>query len=242
MDVEVSVLSEIPRAQVDAARRSVAALERYLARPPMSVRLALRRTHGQPPFIAETSVLLAGQLVAARAAGPTAPGATDEAVRRLLRQARRIVGARIAQRHRPEPDRTRAAELRPAPRDGAAIVRRRPYLDMALTTFEAVEDLLALGVAFYLFRHVRTAEDVVVDRRGDGRLELIFPPGSVLADEGDVLIARPSRYQVPLSLSAALEELRLARHRFLYFADALDERAKVLYVRRDGDYGLVEPA
>jgi hypothetical protein len=242
MDVELNVLSDIPQGQVDRARRCVSALERYLARPPISVRLALRRAHSVPSFTAETSAVLAGHLIAARAAGPTAPAAADEAVRRLIRQARRLAGTRVAQRHQPDDDRRRGAELRPAPREDAAIVRRRPYVDLELTTFEAVADLLAVGVVFYLFRHLRTAEDVVVDRRGDGRIELIFPPGSVLADEGDVLIARPSRYPVPLSLSAALEELRLARHRFVYFADAADDRAKVLYVRGDGDYGLVEPA
>jgi len=31
-------------------------------------------------------------------------------------------------------------------------------------------------------------------------------------------------------------------HRFLYFVDAYDGRGKVLYLRHDGDYGLVEPA
>ena len=30
-------------------------------------------------------------------------------------------------------------------------------------------------------------------------------------------------------------------HRFLYFIDAVDGRGKVLYLRHDGDYGLVEP-
>jgi hypothetical protein len=31
-------------------------------------------------------------------------------------------------------------------------------------------------------------------------------------------------------------------HRFLYFVDAADGRGKVLYLRHDGDYGLVEPS
>jgi hypothetical protein len=30
-------------------------------------------------------------------------------------------------------------------------------------------------------------------------------------------------------------------HRFLYFIDTADGRGKVLYLRHDGDYGLVEP-
>jgi hypothetical protein len=30
-------------------------------------------------------------------------------------------------------------------------------------------------------------------------------------------------------------------HRFLYFIDSGDGRGKVIYLRHDGDYGLVEP-
>jgi hypothetical protein len=56
-----------------------------------------------------------------------------------------------------------------------------------------------------------------------------------------VVVGRPSRYARPLALSAALQEIMYARRRFLYFVDAADARAKVLYVRRGGDYGLVEP-
>jgi hypothetical protein len=31
-------------------------------------------------------------------------------------------------------------------------------------------------------------------------------------------------------------------HRFLYFVDAEDGRGRVLYLRHDGDYGLVQPS
>jgi hypothetical protein len=34
----------------------------------------------------------------------------------------------------------------------------------------------------------------------------------------------------------------MLNHRFLYYLDAEDERGRVLYLRFDGDYGLVEPA
>jgi hypothetical protein len=30
-------------------------------------------------------------------------------------------------------------------------------------------------------------------------------------------------------------------HRFLYFIDEADGRGKVIYLRHDGNYGLVEP-
>jgi hypothetical protein len=33
----------------------------------------------------------------------------------------------------------------------------------------------------------------------------------------------------------------VVNHRFLYFIDDRDGRGRVLYLRHDGDYGLVEP-
>jgi hypothetical protein len=132
-------------------------------------------------------------------------------------------------------------DARPQPRASPTIVRRRPYADIALTTLEAVADLISLDARFFFFRHARSAEDVCLDRFMNGRIGLIFPPGSVLADETDLIVGRPSRYTQPLPLAAALEELVLVRHRFMYFVDAADEHAKVLYLRRDGDVGLVEP-
>jgi putative sigma-54 modulation protein len=88
---------------------------------------------------------------------------------------------------------------------------------------------------------VRTNEDVVVFWRDDGRIGLLFPPGSVLADENDVVVPMPSRYSDPLTLAAARSEMDVLNHRFLYYIDAEDERGRVLYLRTDGDYGLVEP-
>jgi hypothetical protein len=82
-----------------------------------------------------------------------------------------------------------------------------------------------------------------VDRPLFGRLGLLFPQGSVLADEDDVVVAASSRYDAPMPLSAACAEMDLVNHRFMYFADADDDgHGKVIYLRRDGDYGLVEAA
>jgi hypothetical protein len=129
------------------------------------------------------------------------------------------------------------------PPEEREIVPRRTYVDVPLATFDAIDELVALEVVFVLFRHVRTDESVVVHHRDDGRLGLLFPPGSVLADEDDVVVPTPSRYDRPLALAEAREQMDLAGHRFLYFGDADDDgRGKVLYLRRDGDYGLVEAA
>ena len=89
-------------------------------------------------------------------------------------------------------------------------------------------------------RHVRTGEDVVVYRSDDGRIGLLYPPDSPLADENDVVVPKESRYPEPISLNEAREEMDMVNHRFLYFVDAEEGRGKVLYLRHDGDYGLVE--
>ena len=102
-------------------------------------------------------------------------------------------------------------------------------------------DLLDLGYEFLLFRHERTGEDVVVYRRGDGRIGLLHPPGSELADESGIVIPKPSRYPQPVSIERVRGELDVLGDGFIYFIDERDGRGKVLYVRRDGDYGLVEP-
>jgi hypothetical protein len=46
---------------------------------------------------------------------------------------------------------------------------------------------------------------------------------------------------VPVSLERVRDELDVLDDGFIYFIDERDGRGKVLYVRRDGDYGLVEP-
>ena len=121
------------------------------------------------------------------------------------------------------------------------IVRRRTYLSVPLGTLDAIDGLLSMDLEFMLFVHARTHEDVVVHLQDDGQFGLLFPDRSPLADEGDIVVPRPSRYPGPLALSAARMEMDFLDHRFLYFLDAEDKRGKVIYLRHDGDYGLVEP-
>ncbi|MEA2295105.1 MAG: hypothetical protein QOE86_2744, partial [Solirubrobacteraceae bacterium] len=111
------------------------------------------------------------------------------------------------------------------------------------STYEAISDLIDDAERFHVFVHMRTGEDVVVHRVvDDAHIILLHPQGSVLADEADdVVVPEPSRYSSALTLAQARAELDLVRHSFLYFTDAADLRGKVLYLRRDGDYGLVGP-
>jgi hypothetical protein len=132
-------------------------------------------------------------------------------------------------------------EARAKPPGERQVIRRFPYSDIPLGTLDAVAEMLDIDVLFHLFLHVRTGEWVVVYRRDDGQVGLIHPQASVLADENDVVVSEPSRYSELMPFEEARTEMDVLNHRFLYFTDAADGTGKVLYLRHDGDYGLVEP-
>jgi ribosome-associated translation inhibitor RaiA len=247
MEVEVHAAPEVPPAEVEAARRGIAALERYTDEPILSARLTLRRGGGsqtRPVWVADAVVVWNGRPVKAHTTGPSPSQAAEEAAERLRRQVRRVVGADVALRdeeeirrdlrHRPGPS-GKPPELRD-------IVQRRTYMPVPESTFDAVTDLLDLDLEFYLFTHAQTGEDVVVHRRDDGRIGLLHPQGSPLAADDDLVVPEPSRYPAPIPLEQARSEMDVLDHRFLYFVDSADGRGKVIYLRHDGDYGLVEPA
>jgi ribosome-associated translation inhibitor RaiA len=254
-DVEVTVRGAVPREQVDGVRRRFLSLQRYVGAPLVGSRVTIREDQGRHsghPFVADASTLFDGRLLAAHATGRTLRDAVDAVVERLLRQLHRVVGADIALRNEPrtiaralselEHELAYRPEARLKPPERRAIVHRQTYSDHPQATLSAIADMLDLDEEFHLFRHVRTGEDVVVHRREDGRIGLIHPQGSILGDEtDDVVVAGPSRYSGPLSLDTARAEMDVLNHRFLYFIDSADGRGKVLYLRHDGDYGLVEP-
>jgi ribosome-associated translation inhibitor RaiA len=256
VDVEVTAEREISRDKLDAAREQIAELQRYTDEPITGARVTLRegKKHAKRPFIADATVLLGGRTLAVHTSGRTPEDALEEASDRLRRQILRITKSEVALRNEPrvlarsldgldvfEPDRRHRPEAELKPPAERQIVHRHPYLSVPLSTLEAVRELLDLDLEFFLFTHVRTGEDVVVYRRDDGRIGLLHPQGSELADENDIVVAEPSRYDGPLTLEKAREEMDWLNHRFLYFIDADDGRGRVLYLRHDGDYGLLVP-
>jgi ribosome-associated translation inhibitor RaiA len=253
IEVRVHAARDIPPAEVERARAEMEALDRYAGGRLTDARLTLRRgPRSKRELVADASVLFDGRPLAAHTTGRTPSEAADAAVERLRRQVRRVVDAEVAQRDEPariraalealpEPDRQHRPEARLKPAEEREIVKRRTYAPGPETTLQAVQDMLDLDEEFHLFRHARTGEDVVVYRRDDGGVGLIHPQGSELADENEIVVPEPSRYSEPLTLETARTEMDFLNHRFLYFIDSADGRGKVLYLRHDGDYGLVEP-
>ena len=205
-------------------------------------RLAVRRDspHSPRPWQATAHVSFEGRFLAAHASGRSAGEAAELATERLRRQVRRVRDSEVALRNEPwrEQDQPQPSPKPPGQRQ---IIRRRTYPPVPLSTVEAVRELLDLDVEFVLCRHARTGEDVVVHRLASGEIGLLFPQGSALADEDDIVVPEPSRYSEPLPFEEARTEMDVLNHRFLYFIDAADGRGKVIYLRHDGNYGLVEP-
>jgi ribosome-associated translation inhibitor RaiA len=257
--IELTVPKAFPPELEDDVRQRLDGLRRFTDEPLLNLRLTLRSPGGHSrtdEWVADASAVVNGRLLAAHATGPHPLAATDAVVERLRRQLRRTAGAEVARRNEPRVLAKALAEIaadereRPATRPRPR-TRKPPELRDLLPartwapgpegTFDAVADLLDLDLHFLLFTHARTREDVVVHRRDDGRVGLLHPPGSALADENDIVVPEPSRYPEPIPLERARGEMDVLDHRFLYFIDAADGRGKVIYLRHDGDYGLVTP-
>jgi len=254
IDVEIHA-RDLPEPEIERAWREIAELDRFVdAERLTSARLTVRRAHKRAarPYVADAVVTFAGRPYRAHTTGRTAEQAADAAAERLRRQIRRVVDAEVALRNEPRVIERALADLPPLeplhrpeadlkPPEEREIVHRRTYTSVPLSTLEAVNELLDLDLEFFLFRHARSDEDVVVYRRADSRIGLLHPQGSPLADENDIVAPEQSRYSEPLTLEKARTEMDVVNHRFLYFTDGGDGRGKVLYLRHDGDYGLVEP-
>ncbi|MDT7713426.1 MAG: hypothetical protein QOG46_2201 [Pseudonocardiales bacterium] len=232
----------VPPDAAEQAARAFARIERHTSTPVDHTTLTLRHGPGRSkrPYVADAHVGVGPHVLAAHATGETPERAAEEAAQRLIRQL-----MRTKDRTQPPPafDRELRPERRVKPPEEREIVARRTYAQVPLTTVEAVTELVDADFEFWIFVHARTLEDVVVHRRDDGLIGLLHPRGSALAREKeDGVVPESSRYPAPISLVAAREEMDILGHRFLYFIAAGDQRGRVLYLRHDGDYGLVEPA
>jgi putative sigma-54 modulation protein len=69
------------------------------------------------------------------------------------------------------------------------------------------------------------------------------PRTSAAADEGrPAAILRTERVPVkPISIDEALLQLKMRKHDFLLFKNAANETLSVVYRRKNGNYGLIEP-
>jgi putative sigma-54 modulation protein len=80
-------------------------------------------------------------------------------------------------------------------------------------------------------------------RRGPGRGNNQAPAGQpVLAEEESPVIVKTKQFAVkPMSPEEAVLQLELVGHDFFVFLNGETNDVNVVYRRRDGNYGLIEP-
>ncbi len=123
-------------------------------------------------------------------------------------------------------------------------MRRKSYTLAACSVDEAALEMELLDYDFHLFTEKGTGMASVIYRDGSAgyRLAQVAPaPKEQLAP-----------FELPVTISAApppcitfeqaTERLGLLGLPFLFFIDAAEGRAGVLYHRYDGQYGLITPA
>jgi putative sigma-54 modulation protein len=69
-----------------------------------------------------------------------------------------------------------------------------------------------------------------------------MPPVPATSEETEPRVVRVKRFRVnPLEEEEAIEQMELLGHDFFIFLNLGTDRLSVIYRRRDGDYGLLEP-
>ena len=107
-------------------------------------------------------------------------------------------------------------------------------LDMYNSTTQAVDKLR---------RQVVKLHDKIVNRKHETRgLKTLATTTDVTPERPAPRIVRSRRYAVkPLTPEEALSEVAATTDQFLVFRDAETDRIGVLYKRKDGNFGLIEP-
>lgn len=119
------------------------------------------------------------------------------------------------------------------------ILRSEERADDLLVAFDAALDKMQRQIDRYKGKHYRG--------RGDGRsaAEAVLEDELPVDDTGELLplIARRKKFVVlPMDTEEAVEQMRLLGHdNFFVFFNAEQNAIQILYRRRNGTYGLIEP-
>lgn len=71
--------------------------------------------------------------------------------------------------------------------------------------------------------------------------EAVMPPGGAMLDEEPVIVKTKQFAVKPMTPEEALLQLELIGHDFFMFRNVESNEVNVLYRRRDGHFGLIEP-
>lgn len=95
-----------------------------------------------------------------------------------------------------------------------------------------------------LERQIRKYKTKLQKRYQNGetiRFENVMPLSKEYDEDRPKLVKRKKFGLKPMSPEEAILQMELLRHNFFVFMDADTEDVNVVYKRKDGDYGLIEP-
>lgn len=124
--------------------------------------------------------------------------------------------------------------------DGGRLIRGEEETEDMYGTIDRVVDKIERQIRKYKTRINRR------DRREAGAKPLAQPAADA-AEQQDVngelpRIVRTKRFAVkPMDVDEAILQMEMLGHDFFIFRDAESDEVHVLYRRRDGNYGLIEP-
>jgi putative sigma-54 modulation protein len=121
--------------------------------------------------------------------------------------------------------------------NGAVLKAREASVDM-YASIDRMSDKLE--------RQVRRYRGRQIDRwhgQPKGRSQGLQPVVAAEEEEGEAKIVRTKQFQMkPMSAEEAVLQMELLDHAFFVFTSADTGDINVVYRRRDGNYGLIEPA
>lgn len=230
LDVRVEIRGELPREDAEYARVRALATAAALGPDAHPLRLRLTRVRNRSvarPALAQADVELAGVgPVRVQLATGTARESVDLVLGTLAGRAVRLreqgdigFAASYESAYRPQFADRPLAQRRIARHKAVVPARRTPE--------QAEFELFALDRRFHLFADAATGRDSLVHR---------CSPGGAVERCAAGTGAMP-----PLDLAEAARRLWLTGRPFVGWTDPGDHRARVLYRRFDGHYGLIAP-
>jgi len=117
------------------------------------------------------------------------------------------------------------------------LLRSEERADDVFAAFDTALDKMQRQIDRYKGKHYRG--------RGDGRsaAEVVELPVVEVEENEEPMIVRRKKFAlIPMNEAEAIEQMKLLGHdNFFIFFDIEANRVKVLYRRRNGTYGLIEP-
>lgn len=247
--VEVTTHGELPDA-AGYARAKIGSLGQLFASPASRAHVSVTRRRDpavEHPVVAHANLEIDGHVLTAEAEADAAREAVDMLEARLRRRLVHHLEWKSRQ-HRPglaPPWRSPQVDGAGVPEESGHLVRRKSFSTVPCSVDVAIAELELFGYDFHLFREIGSGAAAVVYRGGGPtgyRLALVAPALAPQVAPFERLVT-VSPHPLPcLTEDQALERLALLGTPFLFFVEASEGRAGVLYRRLDGDFGLITPA